>query len=108
MTIENTGDTADRLLDAASEVAARVELHTHIDDGNGVMQMRQIEGGLDVPAAGHHMLTRGGDHVMFMGLNRDFVNGDSISVTLTFEHAGEVVVEIPVDNDRMPTGHDNH
>lgn len=100
MVIENSGDTDDRLVDAASEVAARVELHTHTEDDDGVMRMRRVEDGFAVPAGGSHALARGGDHVMFMGLARSLDHGDSVDVTLTFEQAGEIEVTIPVDLER--------
>ena len=100
MIIENHTATEDRLLSASSDVAARVELHTHIDDGNGTMQMREVEDGFVIPAGGAHVLGRGGDHVMFMGLTRSLKEGDTVTVTFTFEKAGEMVVDIPVDLDR--------
>ncbi len=102
MTIHNTGDSDDRLIDARSDIAKRVELHTHIDAGNGIMQMREDEDGFPVPAGGMAMLARGGDHVMFMGLNEGMQQGDTISVVLVFEKAGELRVEIPVDLTRKP------
>ena len=49
-----------------------------------------------------HALQRGGDHVMFMGLNQPFEDGSTISVTLVFEKSGEMTVEIPVDLNRNP------
>ncbi len=101
MEIMNNGDADDRLIGVRSDVAKRVELHTHIDAGNGVMQMRKVEEGFVIPAGETHMLQRGGDHVMFMGLNQSFVQGDMLSVTLVFESAGEVTVEIPVDLERQ-------
>ncbi|RPE66355.1 hypothetical protein EDD53_2057 [Pacificibacter maritimus] len=94
--IENTGDTADRLLSASSDMAKLVELHTHIED-DGVMKMREVKDGIEVPAMGVHALQRGADHVMFMGLNTPMVQGETFDVTLTFEQAGEVTVTIPVD-----------
>jgi len=97
MTIVNSGTTDDRLVKAASDVADKVELHTHIADGNGVMRMVEVEDGFPVPAGGTHVLERGGDHVMFLGLTRPLEQGDSVEVTLTFEQAGEMVVEVPVD-----------
>lgn len=97
MIIENHTATEDRLLSASSDVAARVELHTHIDDGNGTLQMREVEDGILIPAGGAHVLGRGGDHVMFMGLTRSLEDGDTVTVTFTFENAGEMKVEIPVD-----------
>ncbi len=45
-------------------------------------------------------MARGGDHVMFMGLTAPFEQGKTLSVTLNFEKAGEMVVEIPVDLER--------
>lgn len=105
--IMNHSDTDDRLIGAASDVAPRVELHTHIETGDGVMQMREIEGGIPVPANGMHVLKRGGDHVMFMGLPKALPQGEEISVTLTFEKAGDITVQIPVDNTRKAEhGHD--
>lgn len=102
MMIKNTGDTADRLVSATSAIAKRVELHTHIDQGDGVMKMVEIEEGIEIPAGGMHMMARGGDHVMFMGLNESLEQGGEVSVTLTFEQAGDVTVMIPVDNERQP------
>lgn len=102
MIIENTGDEDDRLVSASSDVAKRVELHTHIADDQGVMKMVEVEEGFPVPAHGNHALARGGDHVMFMGLNRPLAHGDMVTVTLTFEKAGDMTVEIPVDLERKP------
>ncbi len=101
-TIVNEGDQVDRLIDVKSDVAKKVELHTHIHGDNGVMQMRRVEGGFEVPAHDHHNLMRGGDHVMFMGLNHPLKDGDKVTVTLVFEKAGEVTVDIPVDLERQP------
>ena len=100
MVIVNGGDTADRLIAVASDAAERVELHTHIEDGDGIMRMRPVEGGIAIPADGTHALQRGGDHVMFMGLRAPLEPGGSVTVTLTFETAGDIVVEIPVDLER--------
>lgn len=100
--IENSGDEDDRLIGAKSDIAKRVELHTHIADDNGVMKMTHVPEGFPVPAGSTHMLERGGDHVMFMGLNQSLEQGDLVSVTLVFEKAGEIEVDIPVDLDRKP------
>ncbi|MEM9550886.1 MAG: copper chaperone PCu(A)C [Pseudomonadota bacterium] len=112
MVIMNPTDQTDRLVSATSDVSARVELHTHIDDGNGVMLMREVEDGFEIPAGGSYTLKRGGDHVMFMGLNRPLNQGDMVEVTLTFENAGDIAVEIPVDLNRAAEeahgGHGDH
>ncbi|MCO8146182.1 copper chaperone PCu(A)C [Rhodovulum tesquicola] len=104
MVLVNTGAEEDRLVSAASDVAERVELHTHEADANGVMRMVEVEEGFAIPAGGSHALKRGADHVMFLGLTRPLAQGDSVTVTLTFEKAGEMVVEIPVDMTRDAMG----
>ncbi|MEP6065418.1 MAG: copper chaperone PCu(A)C [Paracoccaceae bacterium] len=102
MGLMNHAGQDDRLISATSDIAKRVELHTHIADGHGVMKMTEIKGGIAVPAEGLAHLKRGGDHIMFMGVTKPLNNGDVIEVTLTFEKAGDVKLEIPVDNDRKP------
>ena len=102
MQINNHGSKDDRLLSATSQVAARVELHTHIDAGNGIMHMRKVEEGFVIPAHGSHTLTRGGDHIMLLGLTRTLKDRQRIPITLILENAGTVQVEIPVDNHRRP------
>lgn len=112
MVIENHASADDRLVNAASDVAERVELHTHKADANGNMQMLHVPEGFVIPANGSHALARGGDHVMFLGLKQSLAHGDKVTVTLTFEKAGDVVVEVPVDLERKPEaaahGHGGH
>ena len=102
MVIMNNADQDDRLVSATSDIAKRVETHTHIHGEGGVMMMRKVEGGFPVPAGGMHVLKRGGDHLMFLGLTRALNDGEKISVTLHFEKAGDMTVEIPVDQTRKP------
>ncbi len=108
MLIENHGATDDRLIAAATDAAERVELHTHLEDANGVMRMVELEDGMPIAAGGTHELARGGDHVMLLGLTRPLTHGDTLDLTLTFEVAGEVEVEIPVDLERMPQPRHGH
>ena len=105
MTLMNHSDQNITLMGVSSDVAKRVELHTHIDNGEGIMQMTEIEGGITIPAGGMHMMKRGGDHVMMMGLTKSLVDGETIFVTLEFESGAEMDVEIPVDNARKPIKH---
>jgi len=106
MMLMNHGDADDRLIAVRSEAAARVELHTHKEDAAGVMKMMEVKEGFLIPAGGSHMLDRGGDHVMLMGLTEPFEHGDVITFTLVFETAGEMNVEIPIDLERK--GGHNH
>lgn len=97
--IMNTGD-ADQLVGVSSDAAPKVELHTHKDMGEGVMKMIHVEEGFAIPAEGMHALKRGGDHVMFMGLPKGLEDGETVSIVLHFEKAGDVAVDINVDNER--------
>lgn len=92
--ISNTGREADRLLSAWSDIAARVELHTHIMDG-GIARMRQVDT-IELPAGRSVDLRPGGLHVMFLDLLRPLAAGETVVVRLVFEKAGEIRLELPV------------
>lgn len=100
MQIANDGK-ADRLIEARSDIARKVELHTHIFEG-GVAKMRQVEGGIPLPAGETVSLERGGLHVMFMGLTRPMNSGETFPLTLVFESGAELHLDVAVDNERRP------
>jgi len=93
-TIQNKGATPDRLTGGKADFA-NVEVH-EMKSVNGVMEMRKVEGGLSIPAHGSVTLSLGGYHLMFTHLTHPLTKGESIKVTLDFEHAGPVEVEFPV------------
>ena len=99
MSIQNNGTLADRLMAAKSPTAAVVQIHKHVED-SGIMKMREVQAGIPIPAGGTHTLARGGDHVMLMGVTQELADGETVPLTLVFEIAGELVIEIPVDNAR--------
>jgi copper(I)-binding protein len=106
VTLVNIGDAPDRLVSAASPAAGRVELHTHIKDGD-VMRMRQVEGGIPLPPGDTVKLQPGGFHIMLLGLTQGLAAGSSFPLTLTFEKAGSVQVDVPVQamGSMGPGGH---
>jgi copper(I)-binding protein len=93
--IRNHGAAADKLTGGAADFAAGVSVH-QMSSETGVMRMRDVPGGLDIPANGEVKLTPGGYHVMFTGLKRPLKKGESVQATLTFEHAGNVSVTFEV------------
>ena len=95
-TIRNTGKTADRLVSASSPVAASVELH-EMAMVRDVMKMREVKA-LDLPANGVIELKPGGYHLMLMGLKAPLKQGEKAPVTLKFEKAGEMKVELSVES----------
>ncbi|MCY4305985.1 MAG: copper chaperone PCu(A)C [Aestuariivita sp.] len=108
MQLINKSDVDDRLLAVASNVAERVELHSHRSDSNGIMRMVPIESGITIPAKHTVMLERGGNHIMFLGLTENVQDGDEISLILTFELAGDIKAKILVDSNRRPSFHQHN
>lgn len=95
LTIRNDGDEADRLLGGSVAFAERFEVHEMAMD-QGMMQMREVEGGLEIPAGGTVELAPGGYHIMMIGLSGAPKAGDTVPATLTFERAGDVEIELSV------------
>ena len=105
LTITNTGGEPDRLMGAASPVAEKVQLHEMKMAGD-VMKMSELENGVEIPAGQTVSLAPGGLHIMFMGLKAPFVEGQTVPVTLTFEKAGPVEIELVVG--AVAADHANH
>jgi len=95
LTIRNTGTSADKLIGGSADFAESVQVH-EMSNAGGVMKMRQVDG-LDIPAKGSVTLKPSSVHLMFQGLKQPLVAGQSVKVTLTFEHAGAAPVEFKVN-----------
>ena len=96
MTIANGTATPVRLLGGETEVAEKVEVHAMSMDG-GVMRMRPLAEGLDVPAGGEVALKPSGMHLMLIGLKRPLVEGETVAMTLLFDGGARVETELPVE-----------
>ena len=96
MTITNKGTTADRLVAARSNVSAKVQIHEMKMDGS-VMRMRELEKGLEIPPGATVALKPGGFHIMFMELKAPFAVNGKVPLTLVFEKAGSIDVEMTVE-----------
>jgi copper(I)-binding protein len=94
VTIRNDGATADRLTGVAVDFAA-AQVH-EMKMANGVMEMREVAGGLELPAHATVTLSPGGGHVMFVGLKHPLAQGETIEATLTFARAGQINIAMPV------------
>ena len=95
LSIKNTGSSPDRLIGIKSSVAGKVEVHSMKMD-NGIMRMRPVEGGLELPPGKTIELKPGGLHLMFMKLKAGFKKGHPFKATLVFEKAGEIEVDFSV------------
>ena len=88
-------DVADRLVAIETPAAATVLLHGSETDANGVSRMIHIEA-LAIAAGESLTLAPGGMHLMLMGLADKLEEGSSFPLTLTFETAGDITVEVQV------------
>ena len=107
MILQNTGAMPDRLIGGSTPVATQVQLHTHVMEG-GVAKMRPVDA-IEVAPGQPTVLEPGGAHVMLQGLTQKLEEGTTMPLTLVFEHAGKVMLEVPVEGimaGRGP-GHDN-
>jgi copper(I)-binding protein len=105
MTITNKGTTADRLISARSTASDKVEIHEMQMDGS-VMRMRELAKGLDIPPGATVMLKPGGYHIMFMELKAPLAKDAKVPVTLVFEKAGSIDIQLDVQAmGAIPQGH---
>lgn len=105
--ITNTGTAADRLIGASSPAAQQVQVHEMKMDGD-VMRMRELEKGLEIPPGATVTLAPGGFHLMLIGLKAPLAKGARVPLTLTFEKAGSIDVELAVEDLRGTPPHGKH
>lgn len=100
--VHNKGDQDDRLLAIETPVAGKAEIHEHAHVG-GMMKMQQVPN-VVIPAGGEVKFAPMGYHVMLFDLKQQARDGDRFPLTLTFEKAGQVQVEVAVQKDE-PADH---
>ncbi len=106
VTVMNKGSLPDRLIAVEGEVANRVELHTHMLE-DGVMKMRPVKA-IEVAPGEPAVLKPGGLHIMLLGLKAPLVKGQSFPLTLVFEKAGRVEIEVPIGEATAMEHHMDH
>src|SRR5579864_2440865 len=95
MTITNTGKTPDKVSCVSSDASAGCQIHTMTMD-NGVMQMRPVEGGLEIKPGETVTLRPGGLHMMLVNLKHPLEQGKTVKATLKFDAAGSIDVDCPI------------
>lgn len=94
MTIINHSNKTDVLLGLSTPVATKAELHGHFME-DGMMSMRQLMQ-KEFGSHTHTTLKPGDMHIMLMGLKEPVQEGASFPVTLSFQNAGDIVVNVVV------------
>ena len=88
------GAQPDRLTGVSTPVAAMAGVHESTANG-GVMRMRAVNA-LPIFPNKTVTLAPGGYHIMLMELSHPLVAGQTFPMTVTFEHAAPVTVEVRV------------
>ena len=94
-TVDNAGNTADRLLHASTPIAAGVALHQMAVD-EGMMKMRAVPS-IEIRPGGRLELQPGGYHLMLLDLKQPLKAGEKFPLTLTFARGGSITVSVQVE-----------
>jgi copper(I)-binding protein len=94
LVVRDEDGNGDRLLSARSE-AGDAQIHETREE-SGLVRMQPARDGLAVPAGGELRLEPGGAHVMLTNLPQPLAVGSRVHVTLEFERAGRLALEVPV------------
>jgi periplasmic copper chaperone A len=94
--INNPANQEDVLLNASSTVSEHTEIHQTMMGADETMSMHP-QHSVPVPARERVTFEPGGLHVMLVNLQRDLVEGEQIEVILTFQRAGEIILQVPVE-----------
>jgi copper(I)-binding protein len=103
LTIRNNGTTPDTLIGGSTPVAQTVQVHT-MEMRGGILTMANLPDGLEIPAGETVVLEPGAYHLMLIDLKQDIVAGSTLDLTLTFQHAGDVTVTVPVQANASEDG----
>ncbi len=95
MVIRNQTGQDDALIAVRADISETVELHQTMEMEGDMMGMQPVES-IPIPARGSAVLEPGGYHVMFIGMNADIQPGQTVTLTLVFQNAGEIQVQAEV------------
>jgi copper(I)-binding protein len=95
MKLKNGGQTSERLLSATTLLADKVELIE--PKAQGSMTLPTVATALSVPAGGELVLSADGPHLLLGGVKKRLSAYDSFKITLVFEKAGRMEIEVMVE-----------
>ena len=94
MEIRNRSAQPDKLIYAATPMAETVEFHVTQREGD-IMKMRQVKV-FELRSRERFVMRPGASHLMLVELLRPLKQGERIPMTLRFERAGELEIELEV------------
>ena len=90
------GDADDKLIAAESAASNFTEVHEHAIGADGVMAMREVQGGIPIPAKGVVELKPRSYHIMLIGLKAPLTKGAKVPVVFVFQRVGRISIEAEV------------
>ncbi len=101
--IHNSSASADKLIGIEVGFAAKSQIHS-MTMVEGVMRMRPVTDGVHIASGDFAVFKPGGLHLMFMGLTKPLVDGESHQVTLIFAKEGrrDALFEVVAPNRQQP------
>lgn len=100
LTIESRSRMGDRLTGATSPMATSVELHEPEPAGTAEGSRRIAS--IAIGPKGRVDLKRSGPHLRLIGITKPFAPWETFPLTLIFERAGRIEVEVLVEEDLGP------
>ncbi len=107
LTVLNGLDQPLQLMSIDGAIAAAVELHETVNE-QGVMRMVPHPEGFAIPALSPLELKPGGKHIMLIDLAQPLVAGDHFTLTLNFDGAQPLTIDVPVGESGEAAPMHNH
>lgn len=104
MEVKNTGKEMDRLIGGSTPVAETVKVYASWPDKDGRMKPRDI-GAMEIHAGSEFDFEPDGVFLYLGGLKGPLIEGERFPLTLNFERAGPVEVEVEIESADAVPGH---
>ncbi|MBV7434052.1 copper chaperone PCu(A)C [Cardiobacteriaceae bacterium TAE3-ERU3] len=91
----NDSEEALYITHLSSDSSEAAEIHEQTIDSNDIARMRPIEK-IAIPAHDTLVLSKGGEHLMLINLNKKLRDHDEVTLTLYFEQGEPQQITLPV------------
>ncbi|CAD5252870.1 conserved exported hypothetical protein [Alteromonas sp. 38] len=108
-TLRNKSETPVKLtgVNVSNDIASDAQIHT-TEMNNDMMRMREVKEGIVIAPSESLSFAPGGYHVMLLGLEKGLVEGNSVSLTLSFDAAPDYTVDLPIIGMDKEASHQHH
>ena len=97
LTITNTDVKSEFLVGGETTFSNKMEIH-RMEMEEGIMKMKSLKNGLEIPPKKSIKLEPKNYHIMFMGLNKKLIKNTKEKVLLVFKKTGEIIVDFNIES----------